>query len=79
MIFFTVFISQTLGCGVPRLVIIAIKRVSSLLALRPSNLRALAHLLLDKDQTICTATAAHLKDMATEKSLRQKVKFNFVL
>ena len=53
--------------------LVAIKRVSSLLALHTSNLRALSHLLLDPDHQIRTAAAAHIRHISTEPLLRNKV------
>jgi len=68
-----VFITSTLRSGSSELALVAIKRMSSLLALRLSNLRALSHLLLETDCTVRTAAAAHIKHISTEESLREKV------
>ncbi|CAK8698467.1 unnamed protein product [Clavelina lepadiformis] len=72
------FITSTLSSGIHHLVLVAIKRISSLLALRISNLRALSHLLLDDDHDVRTAAAAHIKHIATEKLLRDKAILAYV-
>uniref|UniRef100_H2ZEK5 Uncharacterized protein n=1 Tax=Ciona savignyi TaxID=51511 RepID=H2ZEK5_CIOSA len=66
------FITSTLTSGVDDLVLVAIKRLSSLLALRMSNLRALSHLLLDSSSTIRSSAAAHIKHISTEEPLKEK-------
>nr|CAB3244519.1 protein FAM65A-like [Phallusia mammillata] len=71
------FITSTLRCGIRELILVAIKRMSSLLALRISNLRALSHLLLDTDAGIRTAAAAHIKHISTEETLREKAVMSY--
>ena len=56
---------------------VAIKRVSSLLALRVSNLKALSYLLLNDDIELSTAAAAHIKHIATDDDLKDKVRRPF--
>ena len=67
------FITSTLSSKDKNLVLVAIKRVSSLLALHTSNLRALSHLLLDSDHQIRTAAAAHIRHISSEPLLCNKV------
>ncbi|XP_078486444.1 rho family-interacting cell polarization regulator 2-like [Ciona intestinalis] len=66
------FITTTLSSSNRDLVLVAIKRLSSLLALRLSNLRALSHLVLDGDTMIRSAAAAHIKHIATEEPMKEK-------
>nr|XP_026695259.1 rho family-interacting cell polarization regulator 2-like [Ciona intestinalis] len=66
------FITTTLSSSNRDLVLVAIKRLSSLLALRLSNLRALSHLVLDADTMIRSAAAAHIKHIATEEPMKEK-------
>merc|ERR1712157_442258 len=66
------FITGMLESKVDRLVLSAIKRLQGLLALRNTNIRALALLLLDPNTEIRNASAAHLAHIGTDPSFREK-------
>merc|ERR1712176_761129 len=66
------FITGMLESKVDRLVLSAIKRLQGLLALRNTNIRALALLLLDPNTEIRNASAAHLAHIGADPSFREK-------
>ena len=66
------FITGMLESKVDRLVLSAIKRLQGLLALRSTNIRALAVLLLDSNKEVRNASAAHLAHIGTDSSFREK-------
>ncbi|XP_039251341.2 uncharacterized protein LOC120328857 isoform X1 [Styela clava] len=66
------FITSTLRSDNTDLILIAIKKVGTLLALRTSNLCALSHLLLSPEKMVRAAAAAHIMHIGKDVSLRDK-------
>lgn len=70
---FPVFLTTMLQSENRDLVLAAVTRVGSLLALRTSNLCALTHLVLSKDETLRAAAVKHITEIASDAALHDKV------
>jgi len=69
---YELFINTALTSNNKCLVLSSIKNLSSLLAMRISNLNNLAKLLLNNDEKISSSAAAHIKFLKEEDLLREK-------